>query len=231
MTTKTHRTGGSRGGNQYGSYQVRYATQSQVDYIKKLLNRKQHNLVVDFATLNVQGAGEIIKNLLQLPDIVGFVDYATDKQVKYAKSLISSKQNGLDVLNHRLQQFNLKEIEKMDKTQISILISDLRVKEDIKPTISEVGAYLYEGVVYSIRKNQVGRLILWTYNPERKSYERNYPATKNLLHKIQPENRLTLELAVKYSAQIGICVHCGKSLTVLKSIAGGIGPVCAKKYK
>lgn len=230
METK-HRKGGTKGGNQYGSYEVRHASQKQVDFLKKLLERKQHNLVVDFSTLNVQGAGELITNLLSLADKTDFVDYASEKQIEFATSLVKSKNEGIETLNRRLQGFNVSSIEQMTKTQISILITELKSKEDTKPTITEVGAYLYEGVVYSIRKNQYDKLIAWTYNAEQKKYERNYPATKNLLPKIQPSDRLTLELAIKYSAQTGICCHCGKTLTVLKSVAGGIGPICAKRYK
>ena len=229
MTTK-HKQGGTKGGNQYGSYQVRYASQKQQDFIKKLLERKQNNLVVDLSTLNVQGAKELITNLLSLPDKTTFFDYATEKQISFAMSLVNAKEGGLDLLNTRLQDFNALTIEKLSKAQVSLLISELRLKEDTKPTVTEVGAYLYEGVVYSIRNNQNKKLIIWTYNAEQKKYERNYSATKKLLSQIKPEHRLTLEQAVKYSAHTGLCVHCGRSLTLLKSVASGMGAWCAKKY-
>ena len=38
MATKTkHRKAGARGGNQYGEYKVRYASEKQANFIKKLL--------------------------------------------------------------------------------------------------------------------------------------------------------------------------------------------------
>ena len=228
MTTK-HKQGGTRGGNQYGSYQVRFASPRQINFIKKLLERKQHNLVVDEATLNVQGAGELITKLLMLPDKQGFVQYASDKQVKFAESLAQKKDKGLELVNDVLQSNNAVSLDKLDVRAISNLISELKAKEDKKAQITEVGAYLYEGVVYSIRKNQYGRFVAWTFNPEIKKYERNYPATKNLLPLIQPSNRLTLEQAIKYSAHTGLCVHCGRTLTLLKSVASGMGAWCAKK--
>lgn len=231
METKNRRKGGSKGGNKYGSYEVRYASQKQIDFINKLLQKKEHNLSVDLSTLNVQGAGDLITSLLALPDKVGFVDYASEKQVSFAQSLSNSKENGLEIVNNFLQKNNVLSLDKLDKSKVSLLITELKATEDKKATITEVGAYLYEGVVYSIRKNQYDKFIVWTYNEERKAYERNYSATKNLLNKIQPTDRLTLELAIKYSAQTGICCHCGRSLTVLKSVAGGIGPICAKRYK
>lgn len=226
-----HKIGGTKGGNQYGTYQVRHASPKQIDFINKLLQKKEHNLVVDLSTLNVQGAGDLITNLLSLPDKVGFVDYASDKQVSFAMSLVESKEEGMKILTDSLQLSKVSSLDKMSKQQISLLITQLRNAEEKKPTVTEVGAYLYEGVVYSIRKNLNDNLIVWTYNQEIKKYERNYSATKKLLNKITPNHRLTLEEAEKYSAQTGLCCHCGRTLTVLKSIAGGIGPICAKNYR
>lgn len=225
-----HKAGGTKGGNQYGTYEVRHASPKQIDFINKLLQKKEHNLVVDLSTLNVQGAGDLITNLLLLPDKVGFVDYASEKQVSFAMSLVDSKEKGMEILTNSLQLSKVSSLDKMSKQQISLLITQLRNAEEKKPTVTDVGAYLYEGVVYSIRKNQYDKLIVWTYNEEIKKYERNYTATKKLLNKITPNHRLTLEEAEKYSAQTGLCCHCGRTLTVMKSIAGGIGPICAKQY-
>lgn len=225
-----HRAGGSKGGNAYGSYQVRYASDKQKDFIKKLLQQKEYNLSVDLSTLNVQGAGELITNLLSLPDKVGFVDYASEKQVSFAQSLSLAKEGGQESVANAIQLAKVQSLEQLSKKQISLLINELRAKEDKKSSITQVGAYLYDDVVYSIRKNQNDKFILWTYNEQIKKYERNYSATKKLLNKIQPSDRLTLEQAEKYSAQTGLCCHCGRTLTVMKSIAGGIGPICAKQY-
>jgi hypothetical protein len=96
--------------------------------------------------------------------------------------------------------------------------------------ITEVGAYLLNGIVYSIRQQpETKRWSVWTYSDVAKRYVRN-DKEFNVLYQLDTTDRLTLELAIKYSAQVGICVHCGKTLTVLKSVAGGIGPICAKRY-
>lgn len=231
MATTKHRAGGSRGANGYGEYQVRYASDKQKNFIKKLLDQKQHNFTGDLDTLNVQGAGELITNLLSLPDKVGFVDYASEKQVSFAQSLALSKEGGQELVADVLQQSKVQSLEQLSKRQVSCLIETLRSKEDTKPTITEVGAYLYDEVIYSIRKsNRTGKLVIYTFDEIAKKYLPNFPATKNLLKKIQPEHRLTLEQAIKYSAHTGICVHCGRTLTLLKSVAGGMGAWCAKKY-
>lgn len=231
MELKAHKAGGSKGGNAYGSYQVRYASDKQKNFIKKLLEQKQHNFTGDLDTLNVQGAGDLITNLLLLPDKVGFVDYASEKQVSFVRSLIESKEGGQQILLEALVNGNAQSLEKLSKKDVSILIATLRNTADKKPTITEVGAYLYEDVVYSVRKQySTGKLVIYTYDEIAKKYLLNYPATKKLLSKLEPTHRLTLEQAEKYSANTGICCHCGRTLTVLKSVAGGIGPICSKYY-
>ena len=96
--------------------------------------------------------------------------------------------------------------------------------------ITEVGAYLLDEVIYSIRQSSESRRwSVWTYDEVSKKYVRN-SQKDNVLYEVEPKDRLTLELAIKYSAQVGICVHCGRTLTLLKSVAGGMGAYCAKKY-
>ena len=103
----THRAGGSRGANGYGEYQVRYASEKQQLFIKTLLETKEHSFgEVDVATMNVQGAGELITKLLALKNKAGVVVPATEKQVSFATALIQKKEGGLETLNHYL--FNRK---------------------------------------------------------------------------------------------------------------------------
>lgn len=49
------------------------------------------------------------------------------------------------------------------------------------------------------------------------------------LKTLAAEDRLTLEEAKTYGALYGTCIVCGRTLTDEKSIAAGIGPVCASK--
>lgn len=226
-----HRVGGSVGANGYGTYQVRFASEKQKNFIKKLVSQKGYDLATDLDKLNVQGAGELITKLINLQDKVGYVDYATDKQISFAQSLIESKEGGSNLLNDVLNKAQVETLEKLSKRDVSELINNLRLIPDKKPTITEVGAYLYEGVVYSIRRSYVSsRLICYTYDKQSKKYISNVTATKKLLHKITPSHRLTLEQAIKYSAHTGVCCHCGRTLTLLKSVASGMGAWCAKKY-
>ncbi len=47
------------------------------------------------------------------------------------------------------------------------------------------------------------------------------------ISKLSPANRMTLEEAKAFGALYGTCCVCGATLTDEKSIAAGIGPVCA----
>jgi len=237
MTTTTkHRTGGSRGANGYGEYQVRHASEKQQLFIKTLLETKEHSLGnIDTSSLNVQGAGEVITKLLALPNKAGVVIHATEKQISYATSLIQKKEGGLDTLNHYLYNRKVNSIEQLDRKDVSEIIAQLQrtPNKAVPITITEVGAYLLDGTIYSIRMGvQSKKWQVWSYDKQFGKYlrEPNKVKEDSILEKVQPTDRLTLENAIKYSVQTGICCHCGRTLTVLKSVAGGIGPICAKRY-
>ena len=232
----THRAGGSRGANGYGEYQVRYASEKQQLFIKTLLETKEHSFgAVDVATMNVQGAGDMITQLLKLPNKAGVIIKPSAKQISFATSLIQKKQDGLSTLNHYLYNRKVKSLDELSRADVSAIINTLINSEDkalpIKITLNDVGAYLLNEVVYSIREGkQSGKLQVWSYSDVAKKYVRDVPNEKEVLSKVELTDRLTLELAIKHSAQTGSCVHCGRTLTLLKSVAGGMGAICAKKY-
>ena len=236
MATNTkHKTGGARGANGYGEYQVRYASQKQINFIKTLLATKDHthNLTDEtLEKLNVQGAGELITSLINLPNKVGLVIPPTEKQISFVESLVQKKEGGLELLNDYLLKNNVNELNQLNKSDVSEIINSLRYAKE-KPEvlkITEVGAYLLDAVIYSIRFNtDRKRWSVWTYSKEFGKWLKD-DTKQEVLKKLEPSNRLTLQQAVKYSAQTGLCCHCGRTLTVLKSVAGGIGPICSKKY-
>jgi hypothetical protein len=230
-TLTTHRKGGAVGANGYGQYQVRYASPKQIAFIENLLNTKDHNYNnLNLAELNVQGAGEIINALLSCNNKAGIVIPPTEKQVSFAELLVKNKEGGQALLANVLQQKGVHELSQLSKSDVSAIINSLKSAKEVPMKITEVGAYLYDGVVYSIRQNSESKVwSVWSYSDVAKKFIRD-DSKKELLKKIEVTDRLTLENAIKYSAQVGICVHCGRTLTVLKSVAGGIGPICAKRY-
>jgi len=232
--TKTHRKGGSRGANGYGEYQVRYASERQKQFINNLLATKECEFDVaeiNVDELNVQGAKDLITLLLKQPNKAGIVIPPTEKQLQFAQALVTSKEGGQGLLANVLQSRGVNTIEQLSRSDVSAIINSLKNVKDAPMKIADVGAYLLDGTIYSIRQsNESKKWSVWTYSDEAKKYVRNDEVKKEVLKKVEPKDRLTLELAIKYSAQVGICVHCGRTLTLLKSVAGGMGAICAKKY-
>ena len=231
--TTTHRKGGSRGANGYGEYKVRNASPKQIAFIEKLLATKNHNYNnLNLAELNVQGAGEVINSLLSCDNKAGVVIPPTDRQVQFAQSLVTSKEGGQGLLANVLQAKGVHELSQLGRADVSAIINSLKNVKDAPMKITEVGAYLLDGTIYSIRQsNESKKWSVWTYEGGNvNKYVRNDVVKNEVLKKVEPKDRLTLELAIKYSAQVGICVHCGRTLTLLKSVAGGMGAICAKKY-
>ena len=234
--TTTHRKGGSKGANGYGEYKVRNASPKQIAFIEKLLATKNHNYNnLNLAELNVQGAGEIINSLLTCNNKEGVVTPPTERQVQFAQSLVTSKEGGQGLLANVLQSKGVNELSQLSRADVSAIINSLKTSKtkEVVVKISEVGAYLVDETIYSIRQGQESKKWqVWSYSDEVKKYQRNTKEVETeVLNKVEVTNRLTLSQAIKYSAQVGICCHCGRTLTVLKSVAGGIGPICAKRYR
>lgn len=226
------KSAGAKGGNQYGAYKVRHASERQVSFIKTLLAQKQHDLVVDFENLNVQGAGDLITKLLALPLRDDYVAMPTDRQLSFAQSLIQNRVGGMELLNQLLQSHNVNSLDELSKVVVSGIINTLKDSDEISFGITEVGAYLLDETIYSVREGRESKkLQVFSFSPYAEKYLRvNATLEKEILRKLQPANRLTLEQAIKYSAQVGSCVHCGRTLTLRKSVVAGMGAVCASKY-
>ena len=234
-----HRNGGSKGANGYGEYQVRYASERQKQFINSLLETKEVSFDVSgivVEELNVQRAKELITLLLKEPNKAGVVIAPTEKQLNFAISLIEKKADGLATLNHYLLNRKVHTIDKLGRADVSEIINTLKNspnKEALcKITTNDVGAYFVDETIYSIREGRESKkLQVWVYSDSAKKYVRHdYKSEKEVLSKVELTDRLTLELAIKHSAQTGVCCHCGRTLTLLKSVAGGMGAVCAKKY-
>lgn len=233
MATKTtHRKAGARGGNQYGEYKVRYASEKQANFIKKLLDTKQHSYdTPDFALLNVQGATELIANLLKCPNKAGVVRLATSKQLWLLGKLVQDKQEGKALLSATLAKEGVTVLEQLSIDSVSGLITQLKDAPSLEPEIKEVGAYLLNNSIYQIRMGLNSRkLQVWTINRNHDGFD--YDTTRQaVLFELTPEHRLTLSKAIELSVQFGCCVHCGRALTRAVSVARGMGAVCAGKYQ
>jgi hypothetical protein len=204
----------------FGDRVVRGITDRQAEFLRKLLETKKFDeSQIPFNAdgsldLNLKHASRLIDYLLKCPDAVE--RKATDRQVTYLQSLISRRENGDQFAGLTLEST-------YDEVSKAI---DYMTKQSIKKANLEVGAYRHEGVIYSVRRTQETKTLYAVHWVDGKWSERDY----KLVFKIAPESRLTLLEAIQFGAATGCCVHCGRTLTVAKSIQAGMGKVCAAKY-
>lgn len=103
----------------------------------------------------------------------------------------------------------------------------------------EAGMYRKDGLIYKVQKavhgsgNMYAKLlvvetIVQVEGDEPVTYTR-FDYAPGAIAKLLPEHRMTLEEAKEFGALYGTCCVCAATLTDEKSIAAGIGPVCAKR--
>lgn len=227
----THRTAGTRGGNQYGEYKVRYASPRQVQFIKTLLETKQHNLSEpNWEELNVQGAGELITSLLKLPNREDRKRFISSKQENFLLHLVSVKQGGEQLLASAFLKEGTQDSSNLSFEIAQTLINTLLQAENKSIELKETGAYRIHDTTFSIRKGkQSGKWQVWSINSTLGKWfldSKNY----GLLYELKAEHRLSLKEAIQYSALTGSCVNCGRTLTLSSSVLKGMGRVCESKY-
>jgi Family of unknown function (DUF6011) len=225
-----HKIAGSKGGNQYGEYSVRYASEKQVSFIKKLLAQKKHELPdPDFANLNVQGASTIIDYLIKCENRDDVVTPPTEKQVSYATFLVKTKMNGTLVLQKLLEDKKVSQISELSSKDVSEIINKLKVAPELPIAITDVGAYHFNGEVVSVRKSDKNWFV-WEWSNDENKWVKA-PHKNFIVKQLTPADRLSLNEAIALSKQTGRCVHCGRTLTDVVSVSSGMGKWCWEKYE
>jgi hypothetical protein len=169
---------------------------------------------------------------------------ATAKQIAFLKKLAAERPMWRDVENMHDDV-----IERLDKKSCSAMIDAAMAipKETIhKPkhagdTAADEGMYRdpSTGEIYKVQlavhgsgrpyAKRLVKIAGWTFETHgKKSHEFEY--VHGLVYKLPPEWKMTLDEAKAWGALYGSCCVCGALLTDEKSIAAGIGPVCAKKF-
>lgn len=93
--------------------------------------------------------------------------------------------------------------------------------------VTEPGMYRQDGVVYRVKVARgSGNLYAMRYVPE--GGER-FVYAPGMVRRLSATDRLTLDEAKALGHEFGQCCVCGAELSDPKSVAAGIGPVCAKR--
>jgi hypothetical protein len=133
-------------------------------------------------------------------------------------------------------------------TATAVLVQE--TKKVLKGQDLELGMYQVDGQIYKIKWNKYNtykyaeKLVITQKNvweDETNSWKLvpkgAFKYAPSMMNTLTSENKMTEEMAKafhdatkeKYGVDYGFCCVCGKLLIVKKSIAAGIGPVCATK--
>lgn len=96
----------------------------------------------------------------------------------------------------------------------------------VSTTPAEEGMYQKDGVIYKVQLaiHGSGRLYAKRLTAD------GFVFAGGAIRELNSSHRMTLEQAKEYGALYGVCCRCATPLTDEKSIAAGIGPVCAGKF-
>ena len=91
--------------------------------------------------------------------------------------------------------------------------------------ITELGVYKTpDNIIYRVHKSrETGNLYAKMFDIE----EMKFIYSAGAMRLLRPEWKMTLEDAKRFGMETGICCVCGAYLTDARSVAEGIGPVCA----
>lgn len=146
---------------------------------------------------------------------------ASTKQIAFATKLVEERMTEIDAFD----------LDTMTSRQISAVIDHLlkSPRRNEKP-MAKPGFYVNDGIVLRVQFNKAGTA---TYakrldiDPSvRKGTWVYAPGVGATLANAVP---LTVEEAMRLGHAHGVCMICGRELTVPKSVEDGIGPVCIKK--
>lgn len=162
--------------------------------------------------------------------------FATDRQAAFITRLTTER--GVPAV----------ETSTMSREQATRLITQLlAMPRATMPTIdapavisvTECGMYrTADGSIYKVQKSkEAGHLYAKKLTPiggqrlseEDKVVRWEFAYERGALRALTPAMRMTLDDAKTFGIQFGVCCVCGAFLKDAKSVASGIGPVCAKR--
>lgn len=158
---------------------------------------------------------------------------ATPSQINYLRDLLGARVIDADVradIEARLADGTL------DKDRASRAIDRLRVAPKVAAVKVaaniEEGMYRKDGVIFRVhRSRESGNLYAKRLNFDLFSGSKpNFVYAKGAISGLTAEHKMSKDEAKAFGVETGICCVCGAFLTDEKSVAEGIGPVCAKRF-
>lgn len=101
--------------------------------------------------------------------------------------------------------------------------------------VTEPGMYrldaanVYQVVWNADETHLYAKLYVPTYDAKGRLHKFEFVYERGSIFNLDAADRMTVDEVAQLGRQTGFCWICHRKLTVQKSIAAGIGPVCAKK--
>lgn len=146
---------------------------------------------------------------------------ATPRQVSFINTLVAER--GYDLGERKPEGLTVREATEL----IDYLLAMPRASRVSIVAELEVGMYrLANGDIYRVqRSRESGRLYAkkldWANN--------RFEFSAGAMRLITADDRMTLDEAKAWGVETGICCVCSAFLTDARSVAAGIGPVCASR--
>jgi hypothetical protein len=161
---------------------------------------------------------------------------ATPNQINFIRDLLGSRVIDADVrsdIEARLADGTL------DKSRASHAIDRLRLApkasaskpESAKADLEE-GVYRKDGVIFRVhRSRESGKVYAKRLDFDLFGGSKpRFVYAKGAITTLAPTHKMSKDEAKAFGVETGICCVCGAFLTDAKSVAEGIGPVCAKGF-
>lgn len=236
------RSGGQKASNQFGTFEVKHATDRQAGFLRNLLETRDYSSKSPRVRAEIEkaarelGTGKVAKRLasdaidalLTCPQIEGTAHtaLASEAQVSFLRSLLTDRDASAVTVP-------TDDLDHLSRDQASTLIEQLkaaprRTTRHPQAVEVEAGIYLVDGDVVKVQKavHGSGHMYAKVLNPETAKFE----FVSGAIRRVRPEHKMTLDQAKEYGALYGICCNCGRTLTDETSIERAIGPKCAKRF-
>lgn len=225
-------------GTRTGRGIVRKVSDAQVKYMLFLFKSRDTSGLVrlpgseNIESMSLRGARDLIDRLLACPELPKAsvpVSLATEKQLSFIDSLISSKEcpegsrEWFDAKRSEITRDSAKAmIERLLK------LANKTVKNEQTGNAIPNGRYAIENAdgelrFYHIRTSKAGRQYVCVMASDNEIYLKN---GRSIIAEIAKDAESAM---LRYGREIGACGHCGRTLTDESSREAGIGPICASK--
>lgn len=97
-----------------------------------------------------------------------------------------------------------------------------------EPGMYKLGEDVFQVVFNKDKTHLYAKKLVASYS-DGTVHKLDFEYDKGSIFKLEPEHRMTVVEVAKLGKLTGFCWVCRRELKVTKSIAAGIGPVCAKK--